>query len=136
MGFGRAGVQLGLTEGRRVAGSNPDLSTSLIGHAKAISYNLASFSWPGWDEQEIELCVSDIAMELDAAKLNLRLTIELKRGAGPMRKAHWLWEHTSLPQAAWIRPGPTSMKPADLQKMMARNSECCWPRVIASSWTV
>ena len=44
MGFGRAGVQLGLTKGRHVAGSNPDLSISLIGHAKAISYNFASFS--------------------------------------------------------------------------------------------
>ena len=83
-----------------MAGSNPDLSISLIGHAKAISYNLASFSWLEWDEQRIELSVSDIAMELDAAKLNLRLAIKLKRGAGPMRKAHWLWEHTSLPQAA------------------------------------
>ena len=46
--------------------------------------------WPGWDEDGIELSASDVAMGLDAAKVNLRLAIELKRDAGPMSKAHWI----------------------------------------------
>jgi hypothetical protein len=90
MAFGRAGVQLGLSEGRRLAESNPDLSQQLLGQAKAMSYNLASFSWPGWDEEGIRLSTSDVVMGLDAAKVNLRLAVELKRGATPMSNAHWV----------------------------------------------
>jgi hypothetical protein len=88
--YGRAGVQLGLVEGRRVAKTDPELSEQLLGQAKAVSYNLASFAWPGWGEEGIVLSPSDISMGFDAAKLNLRLAIELKRGADPMGKAHWM----------------------------------------------
>lgn len=88
--FGRAGVQLGLTEGRRAAASDAERSEQLLGQAKAVSYNLASFTWPGWDEDGIELSRADVVMGLDAAKVNLRLAIELERGPDPMGKAHWL----------------------------------------------
>ena len=95
--FGRAGVQLGLLEGRRISQTDPELGDQLLGQAKAVSYNLASFAWPGWDEEGIDLSPSDIAMGFDAARVNQRLAIELERGPDPMGKAHWLLGAHHLP---------------------------------------
>lgn len=58
--------------------------------AKALSYNLASFTWPGWDQNGIELTKSDIAIGLEAARLNLRLAVELDRPAKAKANAFWL----------------------------------------------
>jgi hypothetical protein len=45
--------------------------------AKMLANNLASFVWPGWNEAAVSPTTCDVAIGLDAAKLNLRLAIEL-----------------------------------------------------------
>jgi hypothetical protein len=85
----RAALQFGLMYWE---GSNPGDETALQrkGHAKAIAYNLGSFTWPGWDEPGIVITDRDLAIGLDAAKLNLRLGEQLQRGPLPLSRAYWL----------------------------------------------
>jgi hypothetical protein len=86
----RAGIQYALSEARRCQEKDPDLAQQLKGAAKSMAYNLGANSWPGWNDQGIHLNASDLAAGLDAARLNLRLGQELKRGPGPMGNAYWL----------------------------------------------
>jgi hypothetical protein len=65
-------------------------AAELRGLGKTMAYDLASFTWPGWDEDGIRPTPADEALGLDAARLNLRLAIQLKRGAEPMMNAHWM----------------------------------------------
>jgi hypothetical protein len=58
--------------------------------AKQLAYNMGSFAWPGWAEPGITLSEADLAAGRDAAKLNLRLAVELNRPAKGMSNAHWL----------------------------------------------
>jgi hypothetical protein len=88
--FGRAGIQYGLAQARAISQSNPELATKLRGAAKPLAYNVASFTWPGWDEPGITISAADLVIGYDAAKANLRLAIELQRGDLPMSRAHWL----------------------------------------------
>ncbi len=69
---------------------DPSLATSLKSSAKALAYNLASFTWPGWDEPGISPTPADIALGHEAAKLNLRLALELQKPPDKIRNAHWL----------------------------------------------
>lgn len=67
-----------------------DHATWLLDSAKKIAYNLASFCWPGWDEPGITITEGDIQIGHDAAKLNLRLAIELNRPPLGMSMAYWM----------------------------------------------
>ena len=51
LALGRAGLQQGLQMGRRLASTDANLSKQLVGQAKALSYNLGSFAWPGWGDE-------------------------------------------------------------------------------------
>ena len=86
--IGRAGIQHGLSRARQ--SGDAQIAERLKGAAKAMAYNVGSFTWDGWDEQGIAPSPTDLAIGLDAAKLNLRLAVDLKRDAGPMSDAHWL----------------------------------------------
>lgn len=83
----RAGIQFGLAEAERSPGEE---AAQLRGSAKALAFNLASNTWPGWQDAGIELTSSDCHVGLDAAKLNLRLAIELQRDDLPLCNAHWI----------------------------------------------
>lgn len=85
----RAGIQYCLSRARQ-AGNETDGGRALRGQAKGMAYNLGANTWPGWDEKGIHLNSSDAAAGLDAARLNFRLAIELKRDAKPIANAHWL----------------------------------------------
>src|SRR4051794_31454663 len=62
----RAGIQFTLTTALFTAA--PDQVEKLRSTAKAIAYNLASFTWPGWDEAGIVCTPADLAAGFDAAK--------------------------------------------------------------------
>jgi hypothetical protein len=66
------------------------LEMELRGQAKALSYNLGSYIWPGWDESGIQINPQNLAVGFDAALLNLKLGEELSRGPESMSRAHWL----------------------------------------------
>jgi hypothetical protein len=84
----QAGIQHGLTAAVRVG--DAEFARALRGSAKALAFNLASFTWPGWDEKGISLDRSDLAAGMDAAKLNLRLAEELDRPDEAKANACWV----------------------------------------------
>jgi aspartyl/asparaginyl-tRNA synthetase len=88
--FSRAGIQYCLTKAQEIAKDDVEKVVQLKTTAKIISYNLASYTWPGWDEKGISISQSDLLVGLDAAKLNLRLAFELKKGAVPLSMAYWV----------------------------------------------
>jgi hypothetical protein len=83
----RAGIHYCL---RRAPGAPEAEAAELRGLGKALAYDLASFTWPGWDEAGVQPTPADEATGLDAARVNLRLAVELKRGAAPLMNAHWM----------------------------------------------
>ena len=88
--FARAGIQYCLTKAQDITKEDPKKVEELRFTAKIISYNLASYTWPGWDEKGISISQSDLLVGLDAAKLNLRLAFELKKDAVPLSMAYWV----------------------------------------------
>lgn len=86
----RAGILYCLTHSAENATRDTKLAADLKGAAKTIAYNLGANTWPGWNEAGITLTPTDVATGLDAARLNLRLGLELKRPSGPIAAAHWL----------------------------------------------
>ncbi|RYG68614.1 hypothetical protein EON80_11300 [bacterium] len=85
-----AGIGYGFGIERDCAGSNSELVHDVLGTVKAIAYNLASFTWPGWDEPGIRIGVTDVDLGLDAAKINLRLAEQLGKGDLAVSRAHWM----------------------------------------------
>jgi hypothetical protein len=83
-----AGIQHGLTAA--ATSSDPSAASALRGRAKAMAYNLGSFTWPGWDEPGITISLSELAVGLDAARLNCRLAKELGRTDDVRASALWL----------------------------------------------
>ncbi len=60
------------------------------GHAvKGICYNMASFTWPGWDEPGIGIGPAELEVGLEAARMNLDLARDL--GRGDLAEARALW---------------------------------------------
>jgi len=85
--IGRCGILYCLIRSSECDGESAD---RLRGVAKGIAFNMASFAWPGWGEPGISITPADLAAGRDAAKLNLRLAVELRRPAEPMMNAHWM----------------------------------------------
>ena len=88
--IGRAGTQFALRAAEDVESSDPQRAAELRSKAKAMCYNLASFTWPGWDEAGIAPTASDVRVGLDAAKANLRLARELGKGELALARASWM----------------------------------------------
>ena len=79
--------------GIRVATALADTSADadqVRGRAKTLAYNLASFTWPGWDEPGVTPTPADLADGRDAARLNLRLAILLGKPDRALADAWWL----------------------------------------------
>ncbi len=86
----RAGIQFNLARAGTLDATDEKAAAEHRGHAKAIAYNLGANCWPGWLEQGISITATERAIGLDAARLNLRLAVELRRPAEPRGHAHWL----------------------------------------------
>ncbi len=84
--FAQAGIHYCLLKAQDYS---KDDALKLKGIAMALSYNLASFTWPGWDEKGIVISKADLNTGLDAAKLNLRLALELEKGPAAISVSHW-----------------------------------------------
>lgn len=84
---GRAGIQFGL---QAADDGGADHADDLRGAAKAMAFNLAANTWPGWNDEGICLTRSDRLVGLDAAHLNLRLARELRRDDLALCNAHWI----------------------------------------------
>lgn len=58
--------------------------------AKGLTYDLASFTWAGWDEPDIDIDDSVAAAGLAAARANLSMAITLDKGDLAESRAHWM----------------------------------------------
>jgi hypothetical protein len=82
--------QAGLALGEKLAAAHPDQASEIKSQIKAIQYNLASFTWPGWDEPGYQLSEKQVLLGLEAARQNLSLALELKKEALPLSRAYWM----------------------------------------------
>lgn len=85
---GRAGLQFGLDAGHRRARRDIPGALALRGEVARLAYNLASYTWPGWAEPGLRPGPRATAVGLDAARLYLRLALELDRDAAGMARAY------------------------------------------------
>jgi len=86
--FACAGVQHGLAAAERA--DDPDASDALRNAVRGLSYDLASFTWPGWGESAITPGPTDLHAGRHAATLNLALARELARDDRTLARAHWV----------------------------------------------
>ena len=87
--LGRAGILHCLTHSV-VPYSSPEAIEKFRSVAKALAYNVGSFTWPGWEEPGIVPTPDQIAFGQDCAHLNLRLALELRKPPKALANAHWL----------------------------------------------
>jgi hypothetical protein len=89
--IGLAGVTFAMTRAIDADAKNEaELAYKLRSAAKAMCYDIASFTWNGWDEPGIAIGKAELAIGLDAAKANLRLAHELNKGDLPLSRAYWM----------------------------------------------
>lgn len=67
-----------------------DLSPDDHSQVKTIAYNVASFLWPGWGEEDIKLTPDQTELGQYAADLNLRLAYDLNKPTIAKSRAHWM----------------------------------------------
>lgn len=87
--FARAGIQYSLIKSQELLATDVKKANEVRDVARVISYNLASYTWPGWDEKGIVITEADMLVGLEAAKLNLRLVKELELGLMSLSAASW-----------------------------------------------
>lgn len=85
MAIARAGMLLGVG----LSGQSDD-PYELRSSAKALAFNMASYAWPGWDEDGIEPDQRQLLDGLDAARTNVRLAVELEKGSIAIGRGHWM----------------------------------------------
>jgi len=95
-----AGISYAIGKASEMTEDEP-LSHELRGIAKGMSYDLGSFTWPGWDEPGIEIGPTDLQIGQEAARANLRLAQELQRGDLPLSRAYWLIGAHDLAAGDW-----------------------------------
>ncbi|MHC5038078.1 MAG: hypothetical protein ACYTHM_12245 [Planctomycetota bacterium] len=88
--MGRAGIQYALTKSQELAKTDGEIAKKFRSAAQKMSFNLASFTWPGWDEKGITISKAQMAFGLDMARLDLRLVRELKLDAIKESTALWV----------------------------------------------
>lgn len=85
----RAGIQYCLTKASELAEKDSAAAHKMVDYAKIISYNLSSFTWPGWDEKDIVITDDALVAGLEAAMLNVRLVERLGGKPGQMSNSYW-----------------------------------------------
>ena len=89
MHFGQAGINFALFQAVSVQKLNPSLAKELRFGAKKMATNIASFTWPGWDEPGIKLSPQHKKTGLIYAKFSIRLLLELEPSADQLSFSYW-----------------------------------------------
>lgn len=82
--------KIGIAIGDALARSFPEQYPEIMSNVKGIYYDLASFTWPGWDEPGLSITAEQIQIGLQAAKRNLQLAIDLHKPSLPLSRAYWM----------------------------------------------
>ena len=88
--IGRAGIQYGLSAAVEVEDINPEAADEIRLKVRTLAYNVASYAWPGWDEEGISSNTTDVAFGYDAAKLLVRLVEEKESEPIKIARAWWM----------------------------------------------
>jgi hypothetical protein len=88
--LGRAGILAMLSRAHDLAASAPDKAANWRRAARQLSYNLASFTWPGWGEEGLVISEADRAAGEEAARLCLRLAGELEEDSSSLFASFWI----------------------------------------------
>ena len=67
-----------------------DVAYEIRTTAKGLMYDLASFTWTGWDEPGVEVGATDAAAGLAAARSNLAMAIELDKDDLRVSRGYWM----------------------------------------------
>jgi len=89
MPIARAGIQYCLTKANELSEKDSAAAHKMLDYAKIISYNLSSFTWPGWDEKDVLITDEAIVAGLEAAMLNVRLVERLGANPGQLSNSYW-----------------------------------------------
>ena len=98
---------------------------------KAIAYNLASYTWSGWGEADIEITASELREGMDAARLNLRLCKKLELDDLTMSRAYWLLGAHLLASGNYERAKDRFYKAAIFASSVKRDAESLMARAFA-----
>lgn len=95
----------------------------LRSEAKALMYDLASFTWPGWAEPGVEVLERDLQIGLDAAITNLQLARELVKGELPESRALWMLGGHMLAAGRYLEAGDRFSEGAALAEAAGESAE-------------
>jgi tetratricopeptide (TPR) repeat protein len=84
-----AGILYCLTKADELSEKDAEGASKMLNYAKIMSFNLSSFTWPGWDEKGIVITEHALMAGLEAAKLNLRLVEKLGGDHGQLSNSYW-----------------------------------------------
>ena len=82
--------QAGITFAEELVAQHPDQAEEIYARQKTIYYNLASFTWPGWEENGITVTEAQMQIGLEAAQDNLRVAQKLKKAPLSCSRAYWM----------------------------------------------
>ncbi|MCU0726595.1 MAG: hypothetical protein MUE73_12545 [Planctomycetes bacterium] len=88
--MGRAGILWMLERARVLAATDPGKAANWRRAARQLSYNVASFTWPGWGEAGLVISEADRAAGDEAARLCLRLATELGEDHSSLFASQWI----------------------------------------------
>lgn len=108
--MGRAGIQFALTRTREC---DQETADQMRGLAQVMAYNIGSFCWPGWNETDIRIFDTDLAAGRDAARTNLRLVREARKGELGLSRAMWLVGAYHIAYREWDQARSAFAKAAD-----------------------
>ena len=70
--------------------SEPSRALALRARVKTLTYDLASFTWAGWDEPGIVITPPEARAGCAAARANLDMARDLETAELPRARAHWM----------------------------------------------
>ncbi len=114
-GYAHCWVAAGAAEG--------EVAYRLRSEAKALMYDLASSTWPGWGEPGVEVLERDLQIGLDAAITNLQLARELDKGDLPESRALWMLGGHMLAAGRYLEAGDRFCEGAALAEAAGESAE-------------
>ena len=79
-----------LTRAALASSESPALAAQLTAAAGRIAYNLASSTWPGWDEADIEITSQQRELGWASARLALSVSEDLDAGPAALANGNWM----------------------------------------------
>jgi hypothetical protein len=87
---GLRGIELALDHAARAASDDAKTAAMLVEIAKMMAFNVGANTWPGWNDDGIDISPDQRETGMEAAMLSLRLVTELRLGPQQTGNAHWL----------------------------------------------